>query len=131
MAASRPIDLGEARAALLLKRARLLAEISGLAAEERALAAAQGLLGRPGDDGSDTASELFEREIAEGLEQGARSHLLDVEAALKRLHAGRYGRCEDCGQPVDPERLKALPWASRCLACQRRAERAAARASCA
>ncbi len=45
-----------------------------------------------------------------------------VQAALERLDAGRYGRCQDCVEPIAPERLMAQPWASRCLACQARHE---------
>ena len=47
---------------------------------------------------------------------------LQVEAALQRLDEGTYGRCEDCLKPISEERLKALPFARRCIDCQRHAE---------
>jgi RNA polymerase-binding transcription factor DksA len=28
----------------------------------------------------------------------------------------------DCGTQINPERLAALPWATRCISCQRRIE---------
>lgn len=42
-----------------------------------------------------------------------------IERALKRMALGTYGICVNCGQPIEPERLKAYPTANRCAACQR------------
>ena len=47
---------------------------------------------------------------------------LQVEAALQRLDEGTYGICEDCQQPINEERVKAMPFARRCIDCQRHAE---------
>jgi RNA polymerase-binding transcription factor DksA len=52
--------------------------------------------------------------------------LRDIEAALGRMHAGAYGICVDCREPIDRERLQAYPTARRCLLCQRRHDRARA-----
>ncbi len=60
--------------------------------------------------------ELAARDIAE-----ARQHLSalsDVEDALRRVAAGSYGHCVDCGEPIATARLKAYPAATRCLDCQ-------------
>ena len=43
----------------------------------------------------------------------------DIDAALRRIAAGAYGECVDCGEQIDPARLEAYPTARRCLACQR------------
>ena len=46
--------------------------------------------------------------------------LLDeVERALTRLDDGTYGRCEACGEPIDDERLAALPIVRSCGRCDR------------
>ncbi|HTT12134.1 MAG TPA: TraR/DksA family transcriptional regulator [Burkholderiaceae bacterium] len=42
----------------------------------------------------------------------------DIEAALKRIDDGIYGRCIDCGADVDEARLRAWPTALRCEPCQ-------------
>ncbi|MBI3664642.1 MAG: TraR/DksA family transcriptional regulator [Acidobacteria bacterium] len=42
--------------------------------------------------------------------------------ALARLEEGAYGRCEECGEPISPKRLAAVPWADLCVACQARHE---------
>ncbi|MEX5218834.1 MAG: TraR/DksA family transcriptional regulator [Nitrospiraceae bacterium] len=47
---------------------------------------------------------------------------LQVEAALQRLDEGTYGICEDCLTPIKEDRLKAMPFARRCIDCQRHAE---------
>jgi DnaK suppressor protein len=41
-----------------------------------------------------------------------------VDEALSRLDSGAYGECQACGHPIAVKRLRALPWARYCLACQ-------------
>ncbi len=48
--------------------------------------------------------------------------LADVELALERLQAGRYGSCVDCGAQIPEARLDAYPTAKRCLPCQQKHE---------
>lgn len=44
--------------------------------------------------------------------------LRQVNEALQRLADGDYGICEGCEEPIPEKRLKALPWAKNCIACQ-------------
>lgn len=44
--------------------------------------------------------------------------LREIESALQRVTRGTYGACEACGEPIPPNRLKAIPWARYCLSCQ-------------
>jgi DnaK suppressor protein len=55
----------------------------------------------------------------------SRAHQLRslVRAALERLDEGSYGQCESCDRDISTARLKALPWASRCLSCEQEQER--------
>jgi len=41
-----------------------------------------------------------------------------VQAALVRAETGEFGSCVECGRPVEPKRLEAVPWARHCIACQ-------------
>jgi len=41
-----------------------------------------------------------------------------IEEALDRLDSGDYGICMACEQPIPPKRLRAVPWARYCVACQ-------------
>jgi RNA polymerase-binding transcription factor DksA len=60
--------------------------------------------------------ELAARDIAETRQ--LLSELADVEAALRRMAAGTYGECVDCGERIAPARLRAYPAATRCINCQ-------------
>jgi DnaK suppressor protein len=42
----------------------------------------------------------------------------DLQSALGRLDGGSYGVCTDCSLDIEPARLRALPTAPRCSACQ-------------
>jgi RNA polymerase-binding transcription factor DksA len=44
--------------------------------------------------------------------------LRQIDAALARLHAGRYGVCAACGGPIPVARLTAVPFAIHCIPCQ-------------
>jgi DnaK suppressor protein len=46
-----------------------------------------------------------------------------IEDALHRLQSGSYGRCDVCARAISAARLKALPFATRCRACQESVER--------
>jgi RNA polymerase-binding protein DksA len=64
---------------------------------------------------ADTASETYERELDEGLEEDARGQLREVEAALQRIESGSYGTCRVCGKQIPVERLEAVPWTTLCI----------------
>jgi len=80
----------------------------------------------PGDvlvDGAVGGTEA-ESEGGPGEEEAHRSAvdavdaLLDqVELALTRLDDGTYGRCQECGTPIDDARLAASPMIRTCGAC--------------
>jgi len=38
-----------------------------------------------------------------------------VREALQRIKSGSYGKCLSCGQPIEENRLKSVPWAAYCL----------------
>ncbi|MCC7326214.1 MAG: TraR/DksA family transcriptional regulator [Burkholderiales bacterium] len=59
-------------------------------------------------------------DIAEVARDAA--ELREVEVAFTRMHDGSYGTCLDCTAPIPFARLEANPSASRCIACQEKAE---------
>jgi DnaK suppressor protein len=69
------------------------------------------------------ATQVFEQQRDLALRERNEQHLAQVEAALARLDAGTYGACPNCGRPIAPARLEALPWAALCIDCQRTAGR--------
>ncbi|KQP73242.1 molecular chaperone DnaK [Microbacterium sp. Leaf288] len=56
-----------------------------------------------------------------GLREAARKELEQIDDALRRLNAGGYGVCADCGEPIPIARLRVRPFASRCVSCAERA----------
>jgi DnaK suppressor protein len=50
----------------------------------------------------------------------ARADLAEIDSALGRLDDGSYGRCEQCGAAIAPERLLARPAARQCFTCASR-----------
>jgi DnaK suppressor protein len=75
------------------------------------------------DDLVDVATETFEREKGLALESGVQGLLEMVEEALRKIRAGTYGICEGCGQQIDANRLRAIPYARLCIRCKEREER--------
>ena len=79
-------------------------------------------LGTPSDlsegtgRGSDAVADAIGREVNHAVIDDLRAQLEEVEESLRRLEQGTYGRCERCGQPIDPARLEALPSTRLCFA---------------
>lgn len=67
-------------------------------------------------DKEDEATDTQEAQQEQGIRFTLQSQLDDVNAALKRIEDGTYGRCVDCGKEIPLKRLEAIPWAMRCIA---------------
>ncbi len=72
---------------------------------------------------ADAGTDLVDREIDHTIEVNEEHLLAEIDAALGRIEAGSYGICVTCGQPIDEERLRALPWTGQCIDCRRKGER--------
>jgi DnaK suppressor protein len=119
------VDTTEFRALLEQERARIQSAIQHLHDEHPGNMEDE--LGEVGGRGSDNhlgdmASVTFDRELDQGLEEGAQQTLVDIQRALAKIENGTYGTCERCGRPIGEERLRARPWATLCIDDQRRAE---------
>ena len=72
---------------------------------------------------ADAASETYERELEEGLEEDAQARLREVDDALARIEGGTYGTCTACGKKIPDDRLEAVPWTKLCIDDARRLAR--------
>ena len=72
------------------------------------------------DDLDDQAIEREDDDLLDGEERVASDRLRAIDAALSRLHAGSYGICVNCGEPIGDGRLVAIPEAATCIACATR-----------
>jgi DnaK suppressor protein len=75
-----------------------------------------------GNHMAEDATAAFDQAAAVSLRRGTERTLDQVDEALKRMEAGTYGLCERCGEEIDFARLKAIPQATLCMACQKVAE---------
>ena len=80
-----------------------------------------------GLDETEHAEAGIQEHIEIALIQLKGDTLKRVREALLRLDAGEYGDCADCGGEIAEPRLRALPFAVRCRACEELHEHHAAR----
>lgn len=114
------LDYDEFRGLLETERARLL-RVSSRYHRENASALSDELDESAGTDNlGDFASATYDREFDEGIEEGVDNTLKQIDAALRRIEDGTYGVCEICGKPIGADRLRAIPWTTRCIDDQRR-----------
>ena len=66
---------------------------------------------------ADDGTFAFEQAADQAVRRNARNLLYEVDRALTRIEEGRYGLCRRCGNPIDPARLNAIPYARYCLDC--------------
>ena len=69
-------------------------------------------------DEVDAAGDSEEKELIFGLSGNEKVMLNSIDAALKKIEAGKFGLCENCSVKILPERLKAMPYARYCMNCQ-------------
>ena len=103
--------------------ARLKAEQKRLAEELEQLQASASSSderreGSPFGKREEEATEALELEKRLVLERRIKEQIVGVEHALHKYEEGTYGLCDSCGQPIDPERLEAIPEASLCIQCK-------------
>lgn len=79
-------------------------------------------VGSSRDHYSSPLAETVDTEPEDDLEFALiqmKSEMLDtVNEAVRRFDAGAYGYCVDCGEVISPARLRAMPFAVRCLECE-------------
>ncbi|HWE71046.1 MAG TPA: TraR/DksA family transcriptional regulator, partial [Acidimicrobiales bacterium] len=66
---------------------------------------------------TDAENETAEGGVTDADIDAVDALLNEVEQSLSRLDAGTYGRCEECGEPIDDARLAELPTARTCSTC--------------
>ena len=75
-----------------------------------------------GRDGLEHVDADAQGEIELTLLQAKADMLARIDEALVRLDAGTYGSCVECDREISERRLRALPFAVRCQACEQRRE---------
>jgi RNA polymerase-binding transcription factor DksA len=76
---------------------------------------------------SDQGTDTFDREMELNMMGGEQEVIFEIDAALRRIEKGVYGICELTGQPINFERLKALPYVRYTVRAQSELEKGRAR----
>jgi RNA polymerase-binding protein DksA len=71
---------------------------------------------------ADVGTENYDQEFTLELIENEQGTLEQVLAALGRIDAGTFGRCQECGEPIAKSRLQALPYTRHCIQCARAME---------
>lgn len=112
--------LATQQAHLLELREALVNSLNGIARETRAeIGDRPALTTHIGDAGTDA----YDRDFALGLLSEGTNALVEIDHALARIDAGRYGLCEMSGRPIPEPRLKAIPFARYTVECQSQVEK--------
>ncbi|MBI2104500.1 MAG: TraR/DksA C4-type zinc finger protein [Candidatus Omnitrophica bacterium] len=111
------------RQLLITERAKLADEIKSIARDaSTSPREASGDLSAYTVHMADMAADTYERELSMDLVSSEQRILYQIDDALKRLDDGSYGICQQCNTPITMSRLKAVPYASLCITCQRAKE---------
>ena len=74
-------------------------------------------------DSADLASYSTDRDMMEFIGDSNLKKLQKIDSALERIREGKYGKCITCNQQIPEDRLKALPYALKCIDCQTKSEK--------
>ena len=77
-------------------------------------------------DPADRASLESDRNATLRIRDRERKLVVKIDEALERISDGTYGKCEECGEQIGSQRLKARPVTTLCIDCKT-AEEAAER----
>lgn len=70
----------------------------------------------------DPAEYVREYHSSQGWLRRMNDRLAELQVALRRIREGGYGVCEECGEDIAVQRLRAAPTARLCIVCARAAE---------
>ena len=107
----------EPRALLAAERASAVSRVAALERDLAAIIEAASQVNGDDEHDPEGATIAFERQHTAALLDQARDQVSQIDAALGRLTAGSYGRCERCGQPIAAARLAARPTTTTCITC--------------
>lgn len=73
-------------------------------------------------DVMDAAADAVQDELNSQLIEAESRELGAINSAIARIEQGIYGECESCGKSIPLTRLRAIPYATDCIGCRRKAE---------
>ncbi|MCW8132146.1 MAG: TraR/DksA family transcriptional regulator [Planctomycetota bacterium] len=110
-------EVAKYREILMDKREALMGQVESLVQDAQRSTEATETSKSP-LDAVENASDTYEQDFAFIAMESEEVLLRKIENALRRIREGTFGECEECGDPIKPERLEALPFANLCVKCQ-------------
>ncbi len=71
----------------------------------------------PPADWSELAIHQENDEVIESLDERTQEQMISIKQALRRMDAGEWDACSDCGEEIQAARLEALPTTTLCVLC--------------
>ena len=68
-------------------------------------------------DFSEQVTQNENNEVQDYLGNSARAEIAMIKQSLSRIDSGEYGVCQVCGEPINIERLKVIPYSNMCVKC--------------
>jgi RNA polymerase-binding transcription factor DksA len=102
------MDNQQIHTSLTLKQSELVKRINAIEADVKK--------GRSQDFAEQT-TESENDEVLDEIHHEAKAELSLVNQAILRIEQNNYGNCSNCDEPINPDRLTALPYTNTCINC--------------
>jgi RNA polymerase-binding transcription factor DksA len=108
-------EIREFKQILLRLRARLSGQIHALKSDS--------LMRNDEVNTVEDGTDAFERQFALNIASSEHDVLFEIDEALRRIELGTFGICEMTGEPIELERLRAIPYTRYSLGAQAEMEK--------
>ena len=68
-------------------------------------------------DFAEQATQLENEEVLNSLDNEAKATAMEINKALLRIENSTFGRCTECSEQINEQRLAITPYASMCVSC--------------
>jgi RNA polymerase-binding protein DksA len=113
-------DLERYKQVLLALRGRLTGEVERIIEAVQQDVQAPGTISHLPVHPADLASDGLDVEV--DILKNEQDILKEVDEALLRIQERTYGGCQQCGRPIDVNRLDAIPFTAYCVGCAAQVE---------
>lgn len=69
-------------------------------------------------DSIDQASADADKSLAVQMKNRGRDSLVELNEAIRRIDAGSFGECQECGEDITEARMRANPSTTLCIDCK-------------
>lgn len=107
--------LNKVKSSLLSKQKKVEEEIKLLDQDDPVNSDAPAESSEPGTDS--WVADTHTRTVA--IKKTLQDILIKIKYALQSVASGKYGKCENCGRKIEPERIEAVTTTTLCISCSK------------